>query len=84
MTFVNHRENGWNDFVVDENNAVASALGEDGACPDVGSELYLAGLTVGDTRLQLTLQDGGPTMWTKLTVTQGSEYRQDAAVSSDH
>ena len=53
-------ENGWNDFVVDENNAVASALGEDGACPDVGSELYLAGLTVGDTCLQLTLQDGGP------------------------
>ena len=53
-------ENGWNDFVVDDNNAVASALGEDGACPDVGSELYVAGLTAGDTCLQLTLQDGGP------------------------
>jgi len=53
-------ENGWNDFVVDDNNAVASALGEGGACPDVGSELYVAGLTTGDTCLQLTLQDGGP------------------------
>ena len=53
-------ENGWNDFVVDDNNAVASALGENGACPDVGSDLYVAGLTTGDTCLQLTLQDGGP------------------------
>jgi len=52
--------NGWNDFVVDDNNAVASALGEDGACPDLGSELYAAGLTAGDTCMQLTLQDGGP------------------------
>ena len=52
--------NGWNDFVVDDNNAVASALGEDGACPDLGSELYVAGLTAGDTCMQLTLQDGGP------------------------
>ena len=52
--------NGWNDFVVDDNNAVASALGEDGACPDLGSELYVAGLTAGDTCIQLTLQDGGP------------------------
>jgi len=51
---------GWNDFVVDENNAVASALGEGGACPDLGSELYVAGLTAGDTCMQLTLQDGGP------------------------
>ena len=52
--------NGWNDFVVDDNNAVASALGENGACPDLGSELYVAGLTAGDTCMQLTLQDGGP------------------------
>jgi len=49
-----------NDFVVDDDNAVASALGENGACPDLGSELYVAGLTAGDTCMQLTLQDGGP------------------------
>jgi len=52
--------NGWNDFVVDDNNMVASAPGEDGACPDLGSDLYVAGLTAGDTCMQLTLQDGGP------------------------
>ena len=52
---------GWKAFVVDENNAVATAAGSgDGACPGVGSDLYVAGLTEGDTCLQLTLQDGGP------------------------
>ena len=52
---------GWKAFVVDDNNAVATAAGSgDGACPGVGSELYVAGLTEGDTCLQLTLQDGGP------------------------
>jgi MYXO-CTERM domain-containing protein len=39
---------------------VASAAGTDGACPSVGSELYVAGLAEGDTCLQLTVQDGGP------------------------
>ena len=51
---------GWFDFVIDDNNAVASAAGTDGACPSVGSELYVAGLAEGDTCLQLTVQDGGP------------------------
>ncbi|MDG1115223.1 MAG: HYR domain-containing protein [Pseudomonadales bacterium] len=51
---------GWFDFVIDENNGVASAAGDDGACPSVGSELYVDGLTEGDTCLQLTVQDGGP------------------------
>jgi len=51
---------GWFDFVIDENNGVASAPGDDGACPSVGSELYVDGLTEGDTCLQLTVQDGGP------------------------
>jgi len=50
----------WFDFVIDDNNAVASAAGTDGACPSVGSELYVAGLAEGDTCLQLTVQDGGP------------------------
>ena len=51
---------GWFDFVIDENNGVASAPGEGGACPSVGSELYVDGLAEGDTCLQLTVQDGGP------------------------
>ena len=51
---------GWKAFVIDENNAVATAPGSDGACPGVGSDLFIAGLTEGDTCLQLTLQDGGP------------------------
>ena len=51
---------GWFDFVIDDNNAVATALGSDGACPSVGSEAFVAGLTEGDTCLQITVQDGGP------------------------
>jgi MYXO-CTERM domain-containing protein len=51
---------GWFDFVIDENNGVASAPGEGGARPSVGSELYVDGLAEGDTCLQLTVQDGGP------------------------
>jgi hypothetical protein len=51
---------GWFDFVIDDNNGVASAAGEEGACPSVGSELYVDGLAEGDTCLQLTVQDGGP------------------------
>ena len=52
---------GWKAFVIDDNNGVATAPGSgDGACPGVGSDLYVAGLTEGDTCLQLTLQDGGP------------------------
>ena len=51
---------GWFDFVIDEGNGVASAPGEEGACPSVGSELFVAGLVEGDTCLQITVQDGGP------------------------
>ena len=51
---------GWFDFVIDEGNGVASAPGEEGACPSVGSELFVAGLAEGDTCLQITVQDGGP------------------------
>ena len=51
---------GWFDFVIDEGNGVASAPGEEGACPSVGSELFVAGLAAGDTCLQITVQDGGP------------------------
>ena len=50
---------GWFDFVIDEGNGVASAPGEDGACPSVGSVLFETGLAEGDTCLQITVQDGG-------------------------
>ncbi len=53
-------ESGWYDFVVDERNSFATALGSLGACPDIGSDEYSEGLTIGDNCLQLTLQDGGP------------------------
>jgi len=51
---------GWKEFAVDEKNGYATAPGEDGACPDVGSDLFVDGLNEGDTCLQLTMEDGGP------------------------
>jgi len=53
---------GWRDFVIDDHNAVKSALGAgDGpACPGAGDDDYADGLTEGDMCLQLTVQDGGP------------------------
>jgi hypothetical protein len=53
-------ETGWVDFVVDDNNKVASAPGVDGACPDSGDAAYEPGLVEGYTCLQLSLEDGGP------------------------
>jgi len=50
----------WRDFVVDDNNALSSAPGQDGACPPPGSHLYEAGLMVGHGCIQLTFEDGGP------------------------
>lgn len=50
---------GWQDFVVDTDNAVASALGEQGYCPPPGDAAYVNGLTAGHWCVQLTIQDGG-------------------------
>ncbi|MBT8441131.1 MAG: hypothetical protein KJO76_02000 [Gammaproteobacteria bacterium] len=50
----------WTDFVVDQNNVVASAVGTGGACPPPNSIEYDPGLIVGRGCLQLTLEDGGP------------------------
>ncbi|MFW2405214.1 MAG: choice-of-anchor U domain-containing protein [Gammaproteobacteria bacterium] len=50
----------WTDFVVDQNNVVASAIGTGGACPPPRSSAYEPGLTVGRGCLQLTIEDGGP------------------------
>jgi hypothetical protein len=51
---------GWNDFVIDDNNAVASAAGEPGFCPPPGDSSYTEGLTPGHWCVQLTIEDGGP------------------------
>ncbi|GAA3946297.1 hypothetical protein GCM10022278_01850 [Allohahella marinimesophila] len=51
---------GWQDFVEDSRNDIASAPGEAGFCPPAGSDLYQSGLLEGFWCVQLTLQDGGP------------------------
>ena len=51
---------GWSSFVVDANNRIASATGEDGACPEPGSDEYRNGLNYLDNCIQLTIEDGGP------------------------
>jgi MYXO-CTERM domain-containing protein len=51
---------GWQAFVEDANNAIASASEVDGACPDVGSDSYVSGVNAGDNCLRLTIEDGGP------------------------
>ncbi|MFC1747444.1 FG-GAP-like repeat-containing protein [Pseudomonadota bacterium] len=50
---------GWNDFVVDSNNAVASAPGLPGKCPPPGDPAYVNGLIEGYYCIQLTIEDGG-------------------------
>ncbi len=51
---------GWRDFVIDANNALASAPGTPGECPPPGDPAFTPGLTTGHYCIQLTLQDGGP------------------------
>ena len=51
---------GWNDFVVNGSNRIASAVGALGACPEPGSDLYRNGLNYLDNCIQLTIGDGGP------------------------
>jgi len=51
---------GWTSFVRDSSNAVKTAAGASGACPQAGSASYQSGLTQGHTCLQLTIEDGGP------------------------
>ena len=53
-------EAGWREFVIDENNRVASAPGLPDACPAPGSELYTDGLQPFHFCIQLTIEDGGP------------------------
>ena len=51
---------GWQDFVEDANNSVASAPGTEGYCPPPGDAAYTNGLTEGHWCVQLTIEDGGP------------------------
>lgn len=59
-TYRKFTQAGWDDFVVDATNAVASAPGEAGVCPAPGSSDYLPGLTAGHHCVRLTITDGGP------------------------
>jgi len=51
---------GWQMFVENAYNALATTSAIDGACPEAGSETYTPGLTTSDNCLQLLIQDGGP------------------------
>jgi len=51
---------GWQDFVVNGANVLASAAGMPGECPLPGSAFYSAGLQAGHYCVQLTIEDGGP------------------------
>ncbi len=51
---------GWHNFVIDSNNAIASAPGSPGLCPIPSDLSYTAGLNPGHRCLRLTIEDGGP------------------------
>jgi len=51
---------GWQNFVIDSFNNLASSAGTPGACPPPGDSSYTPGLTEGHFCIQLTIQDGGP------------------------
>jgi hypothetical protein len=51
---------GWQDFVVNGANVLASAAGMPGECPLPGSAFYSTGLQAGHYCVQLTIEDGGP------------------------
>jgi len=51
---------GWQNFVRNSNNSVASAAGEEGYCPPPGHADYQPGLHEGHWCLQLSIEDGGP------------------------
>ncbi len=51
---------GWQAFVEDSNNRLASAPGAEGYCPPPGDSSFSPGLTQGHWCVQLTIEDGGP------------------------
>ncbi|MBL4631486.1 MAG: thrombospondin type 3 repeat-/CalX-beta domain-containing protein, partial [Paraglaciecola sp.] len=53
-------EQGWQDFVEDADNSLASAASVNDVCPAPNSIAYSTGLTKGDDCVRLTIKDGGP------------------------
>ncbi|MFQ5470956.1 MAG: choice-of-anchor U domain-containing protein, partial [Gammaproteobacteria bacterium] len=53
-------QTGWQDFVIDGQNGVFSAMKSFGVCPDPGNQSYQPGLAPGHSCIQLMLEDGGP------------------------
>ena len=51
---------GWQIFVTNGDDEIASARGSDGVCPAPGDTSYRKGLHAGDYCIQLTISDGGP------------------------
>ncbi len=51
---------GWQEFIIDADNSIASAAGSEGYCPPPGDSAYSDGLTPGHWCVQLTIEDGGP------------------------
>ncbi|MEY8199711.1 MAG: choice-of-anchor U domain-containing protein, partial [Colwellia sp.] len=49
----------WADFAEDSNNIIATSAAVNGVCPPPHSNLYQAGLNIGDTCLKLFIEDGG-------------------------
>jgi hypothetical protein len=57
----NLRPNGWDLFVVDDQNKIQSAQGSaDGDCPPPDDTSYADGLQEGSWCISLTIEDGGP------------------------
>ncbi|RRQ21050.1 S8 family peptidase [Thiohalobacter thiocyanaticus] len=53
-------DQGWQEFVIDARNRLASAPGGKGSCPSPSSPAWREGLNAGDLCVRLTLEDGGP------------------------
>ncbi|MFT6992141.1 MAG: hypothetical protein ACJASL_004139 [Paraglaciecola sp.] len=53
-------ENGWQNFVENADNRLASTVSVFDVCPAPNSTAYTAGLTEGDNCVRLTIKDGGP------------------------
>jgi hypothetical protein len=51
---------GWQDFVENADNSLASAVSVNDVCPAPNSNAYSRGLTEGDDCVRLTIKDGGP------------------------
>ena len=55
-----HPQRGWEDFVTDDSNQLASASPTVDLCPSPGGRSWQSGLIEGLYYIQLTLSDGGP------------------------